>query len=132
MRHTESVLTDAKVFPSFSVDDVGKAKSFYHDTLGLNVTESEMGLELDVRGGNKVFIYPKLDHKPATYTVLNFEVDDVAEAVDQLKSHGVRFESYNLPDLKTDSRGIASDGSGHEIAWFKDPAGNIFSVLHTS
>ena len=130
MRQTGSVLTDAKAFPSFSVDNLDKAKTFYRDTLGLHVTESPMGLELDVNAGNKVFIYPKPDHKPATFTVLNFPVDDVPEAVDQLKSAGVKFESYNLPELKTDSRGIAHDGGGTEIAWFKDPAGNIFSVLH--
>ena len=130
MRQTGSVLTDAKAFPSFSVDNLDKAKAFYHDTLGLHVSESPMGLELDVGAGNKVFIYPKPDHKPATFTVLNFPVDDVTEAVDQLTSAGVKFERYNLPELKTDSKGIARDGGGPEIAWFKDPAGNIFSVLH--
>ena len=130
MRQTGSVLTDAKAFPSFSVDNLDKAKTFYRDTLGLHVSESPMGLELDVGASNKVFIYPKPDHKPATFTVLNFPVDDVTEAVDQLKSAGVRFETYNLPELKTDSQGIARDGDGTEIAWFKDPAGNIFSVLH--
>ena len=125
----DSVLTDAKAFQSFSVDDIGKARSFYHDTLGLDVKESPMGLELEVGDGNKVFVYSKPDHKPATFTILNFPVDDVDAAVDRLKSTGVRFENYDLPNIKTDERGIARDPSGPAIAWFKDPAGNILSVL---
>ena len=88
-------------------------------------------LRLKLGGGHEVIIYPKSDHQPATFTVLNFPVDDVEVAVDKLVSTGVRFESYNLPQLKTDSRGIARDDDGSEIAWFKDPAGNILSVLHS-
>ncbi len=126
----ETVLTDARAFPSFSVDNLDKAKKFYGETLGLHVKDRPEGLELEVGDGNKVFIYPKPDHKPATFTVLNFPVDDVDVAVDKLVSTGVRFESYNLPQIKTDSRGIARDDDGSQIAWFKDPAGNILSVLH--
>ena len=126
---SDSVLTDAKAFQSFSVDDIGKARSFYHDTLGLEVTENPMGLELEVGDGNKVFVYPKPDHKPATFTILNFPVDDVDAAVDRLKSTGITFEKYDLPNIKTDERGIARDPNGPAIAWFKDPAGNILSVL---
>lgn len=127
----ETVLTDARAFPSFSVDNLEKARTFYRDTLGLHVNDRPEGLELDVGKGNKVFIYPKPDHKPATFTVLNFPVDDVEVAVDKLVTTGVRFESYNLPQIKTDARGIARDDGGTEIAWFKDPAGNILSVLHS-
>ena len=125
----DSVLTDAKAFQSFSVDDIAKARSFYQDTLGLEVAESPMGLELEVGDGNKVFVYSKPDHKPATFTILNFPVDDVDSAVDRLKATGVRFENYDLPNIKTDERGIARDPNGPSIAWFKDPAGNILSVL---
>lgn len=129
MKPTESVLTDAKAFPSFSVDDIAKARAFYHDTLGLEVADRPEGLELEVGGGNKVFIYPKPDHKPATFTVLNFPVDDVDSAVHRLTATGVRFETYDVPGLRTDARGIARDDNGPAIAWFKDPAGNILSVL---
>jgi catechol 2,3-dioxygenase-like lactoylglutathione lyase family enzyme len=127
----ETVLTDARAFPSFSVDNLDKARTFYRDTLGLHVNDRPEGLELEVGAGNRVFIYPKPDHKPATFTVLNFPADDVEVAVDKLVSTGVRFESYNMPQIKTDSRGISRDNEGTEIAWFKDPAGNILSVLHS-
>lgn len=123
-----SILTEAPVFPSFSVDDLAKAKTFYRDTLGLEVVDRPEGLELEV-GSSKVFIYPKPDHRPATFTILNFQVDDVEKAVDKLKSTGVRFEIYDLPNIKTDERGIMSGGDGPAMAWFKDPAGNILSVL---
>ena len=125
----DSILHDAKAFQSFSVDDIGKARAFYRDTLGLDVAESPMGLELEVGGGSKVFVYPKPDHKPATFTILNFPVDNVDEAVDKLTSTGIRFEQYDLPDIKTDARGIARDTEGPAMAWFKDPAGNILSVM---
>ena len=87
------------------------------------------GLEIDVGQGNKVFAYSKRDHRPATFTVLNFPVNDVESAVDQLKSSGVKFETYDMPNLKTDAKGIARAPEGPTIAWFKDPAGNIISVL---
>jgi catechol 2,3-dioxygenase-like lactoylglutathione lyase family enzyme len=124
----DAALNDAKAFQSFSVDDLGKARSFYHDTLGLDVEERPEGLELEVGSGSKVFVYPKPDHKPATFTILNFSVDNVDDAVDKLKSTGIKFEQYDLPNIKTDSRGIARDTGGPAMAWFKDPAGNILSV----
>ena len=125
----DSILTDAKAFPSFSVNDIGKARAFYRDALGLQVDERPEGLQLDVGGGNKVFVYNKPNHEPATFTILNFPVDDVEVAVDKLKSTGVTFEQYDLPGIKTDARGIARDTGGPAMAWFKDPAGNILSVL---
>jgi catechol 2,3-dioxygenase-like lactoylglutathione lyase family enzyme len=120
---------NAKTFSSFSVDDLKKAKDFYARTLGLEVKETKEGLELKLAGGVSVFIYPKPDHQPATFTILNFIVDDVERAVDDLKKRGVRFETYNGPHIKTDAKGIARPGDGPAIAWFKDPAGNFLSVL---
>ncbi|HEY2933163.1 MAG TPA: VOC family protein [Acidobacteriota bacterium] len=115
-------------FSGFSVNDLQKAKKFYGQTLGLEVAERKEGLELHIAGGSKVFVYPKPNHTPATFTILNFPVDNVEEAVDQLAKRGVRFEIYDETNLKTDKRGI-SRGEGPKIAWFKDPAGNILSVL---
>ena len=129
MNPNDSVLADAKAFPSFSVDDIGRARSFYRDTLGLTVADRMEGLELDVGDGNKVFIYGKPNHTPASFTVLNFPVDNVERAVERLGASGVRFEHYDMPGIKTDDRGIARDTGGPAIAWFKDPAGNILSVL---
>jgi predicted enzyme related to lactoylglutathione lyase len=122
------MLKDSKAFSGFSVDDIQKAKEFYGRTLGLNVSESHGVLTLHLGSGNNVLIYPKPNHVPATFTVLNFPVDNVDQAVDQLTKRSVRFETYNLPDLKTDEKGIMR-GNGPTIAWFKDPAGNILSVL---
>jgi catechol 2,3-dioxygenase-like lactoylglutathione lyase family enzyme len=124
---------DTKAFSGFSVDDVGKAKAFYGETLGVNVSEENGMLTLHLAGGNNVLVYPKGDqHTPATYTILNFPVSDIDQAVDALTRRGVKFEQYDMPDLKTDEKGIArSDGRGPNIAWFKDPAGNILSVLET-
>jgi catechol 2,3-dioxygenase-like lactoylglutathione lyase family enzyme len=122
---------NTRAFSSFSVDDLKKAKEFYGQTLGLNVSESEEGLELQLAGGGTVFMYPKPNHTPATFTILNFPVDDIEQAVDELARRGVRFEAYD-GELKTDEKGIfrgASLGKGPNIAWFKDPAGNILSVL---
>lgn len=123
------MLRDAKAFSSFSVNDLQAAKAFYGEVLGLNVEETPEGLDLHVAGGGAVFLYPKPNHVAATFTVLNFIVDDVDRAVDELTKRGVTFEHYDLPDLKTDEKGIAR-GGGPTIAWFKDPAGNILSVLH--
>jgi catechol 2,3-dioxygenase-like lactoylglutathione lyase family enzyme len=123
------MIGNGKPFSSFSVNDLQKAKKFYSETLGLEVSESPRGLELRMSGGGKVFVYPKPDHNPATFTVLNFPVDDVEQTVDELTGLGVRFEHYSLPNLKTDKKGISRGGGGPEIAWFKDPAGNILSVL---
>jgi predicted enzyme related to lactoylglutathione lyase len=122
---------NTKAFSSFSVDDLKKAKEFYGQTLGLNVSEVPEGLGLKIAGGGQVFIYPKPNHEPATFTILNFQVDDVEKAVDALHKLGVRFESYE-GEMKTDEKGIfrgADRGQGPNIAWFKDPAGNILSVL---
>ena len=119
---------DTKAFSSFSVNDLQRAKEFYANLLGLEVGDSPEGLSLRLAGGGVVFLYPKPNHVPATFTVLNFRVDDVEAAVDALAAKGVRFEQYDMPDLKTDAKGIAR-GNGPTIAWFKDPAGNILSVV---
>jgi len=119
---------DTKAFSSFSVNDLQEAKEFYSQTLGLDVSETPEGLELHSAGSARIFIYPKPNHIPATFTVLNFPVDNVGEAVGELTKRGVRFEIYNESNLKTDDRGIFR-GGGHTVAWFKDPAGNILSVL---
>jgi catechol 2,3-dioxygenase-like lactoylglutathione lyase family enzyme len=115
-------------FSSFSIDDVRAAKDFYSN-LGLTVEEQPEGLSVKLGNGAAVFLYPKRDHQPATFTVLNFIVNDVDQAVDELTGRGVRFEHYDEPDLKTDTKGIARDERGPTIAWFKDPAGNVLSVL---
>ena len=117
----------AKSFSSFSINDLQKAKEFYGQTLGLDVSETPEGLELHT-GSNTIFLYSKPNHTPASFTVLNFPVDDIEEAVDELVGLGVSLERYNMPDIKTDERGIFR-GPGRQIAWFKDPAGNILSVL---
>jgi catechol 2,3-dioxygenase-like lactoylglutathione lyase family enzyme len=123
-----SIFKDAKAFSSFSVNDMKKAREFYGEILGLGVTETQEGLELHLAGGNTIFMYPKPNHTPASFTVLNFPVNNVEEAVDELVNAGLRLEHYELPELKTDKRGIAK-GPGMKIAWFKDPAGNILSVI---
>ena len=118
---------NTRAFSGFSVDDIGAAKRFYGDTLGLNVTEEEMGLlGLHIAGGTEIMVYPKENHEPATFTILNFPVDDIDAAVDDLTTKGVAFERYD--GFEQDEKGIARDG-GPQIAWFKDPAGNILSVL---
>lgn len=123
---------DTKAFSGFSVDDLQKAKQFYGDTLGLEVTENAMGiLELHISGGSKIIIYPKPNHTPASFTILNFPVDDVEKAVDELTAKGIKFEQYDLGSMKTNEKGIVR-GQGPDIAWFKDPAGNILSVLSGS
>lgn len=124
------MLKNSRAFSSFSADDIAVAKAFYRETLGLEVLdENEEGvITLRPAGGGIVMIYPKQNHEPATFTVLNFAVDSVDAAVDELTSRGVRFETYDEPGLKTDERGV-SRGDGPTIAWFKDPAGNIVSVV---
>ena len=124
-------LKNSEAFSGFSVDDISAAKSFYSDTLGLGVEEDKkMGiLTLELKGGNNVLLYPKDDHEPATFTVLNFPVDDIDEAVSRLQDLGVEFEQYD--HLNTDENGISRNEGGPPIAWFKDPAGNILSVLET-
>jgi catechol 2,3-dioxygenase-like lactoylglutathione lyase family enzyme len=122
----------AKPFSGFSVNNLDQARRFYRDTLGVEIDETPMGmLQLKIDDDTKVFVYEKSDHAPATFTILNFPVDNVEQAVDELTDKGVRFERYTEGDIKTDAKGIAQPGSGRgpRIAWFKDPAGNILSVL---
>ncbi|HET7115311.1 MAG TPA: VOC family protein [Hanamia sp.] len=124
------MLKQSKAFSGFSVNDIPKAKEFYAEILGLEVKDNPMGLlDLNLAGGNHVIIYPKPNHVPATFTILNFPVKNIDEAVDQLIKNGISFEQYDEP-IKTDEKGICrSGGKGPNIAWFKDPAGNILSVL---
>jgi catechol 2,3-dioxygenase-like lactoylglutathione lyase family enzyme len=129
VKQEEPMFKDTKAFSGFSVNDIPKAKAFYGQTLGLEVTEEHGMLTLHLATGGKVLIYPKADHTPATYTMLNFPVDDIEHAVAALRSKGVTFEQYdNLTDERGIARGIANQ-QGPDIAWFKDPAGNILSVL---
>ena len=122
----------AKAFSGFSVDDINKAKAFYKNTLGLTVKDSPMGiLELHIAGNNPIIVYPKPDHVPATFTILNFPVADIENAVDALMVKGVVFEQYE-GNIKTDAKGISRGNGGPNIAWFKDPAGNILSVIESS
>ncbi len=124
------MLKHSKAFSSFSTNDLQKAKAFYADILGLDVTDNPMGLiELHIEGVNNILIYPKPNHTPATFTVLNFPVSNIDEAVDELIKKGVSFEKYE-GEIKTDEKGISRGGTnGPNIAWFKDPAGNILSML---
>jgi catechol 2,3-dioxygenase-like lactoylglutathione lyase family enzyme len=129
---------DTKAFSSFSVNDVEKARAFYQDILGLEIKMIPMGenfsiLELHLSGGGQIMAYPKPNHTPATFTVLNFPVDDLEKTVDALTAKGVRFEHYNMEDMKTNEKGIVKgDGRGPDIAWFTDPSGNIISVLQNN
>jgi catechol 2,3-dioxygenase-like lactoylglutathione lyase family enzyme len=129
---TSMTLKNNPTFSSFSVDDLEKAKGFYGGVLGLDVAERKgMGLELRLAHGNRVFLYPKKDHRAATFTVLNFLVPDIDAAVDGLTAAGVRFERYQ-GEIGTDEKGVHRSGSakdGPSIAWFKDPSGNVLSVL---
>ena len=122
------MFTHTKAFSGFSVDNLENAKKFYSEILGLEVVENQMGLlELHIAGGTRVLIYPKPNHTSATFTILNFPVDNIDEAVDKLTSLGVTFEQYNEPNFKTDEKGISRGKPS--VAWFKDPAGNILSVI---
>jgi predicted enzyme related to lactoylglutathione lyase len=126
------MLNTKKAFSSFSVNDIPKAKEFYGKTLGLDLSSGPEGtLVVPLSGDTKALMYPKPNHEPATFTVLNFPVESVEEAVEELSRRGVRFEVYNEPSLKTDARGI-SRGNGPTIAWFKDPAGTILSVVEAA
>jgi catechol 2,3-dioxygenase-like lactoylglutathione lyase family enzyme len=123
------MFADTKAFSGFAVDDVEKARAFYGDTLGVRISEEHGMLTLHLAGDRDVLVYPKPDHTPATYTILNFPVEDVDAAVDQLTSRGVTFERYD--GMGQDEKGIMRD-QGPDIAWFRDPAGNILSVLKES
>lgn len=119
----------AKAFSSFSVNDLEKAKEFYSQKLGLTVSEDAMGtLNLEI-GGNKIFIYPKDNHEPASFTILNFLVTDIEKAVDELKNIGIVFEQYTNEEIRTNERGISRISGNPTLAWFKDPAGNIISII---
>jgi catechol 2,3-dioxygenase-like lactoylglutathione lyase family enzyme len=123
---------DSKAFSGFSSNDIPRTKEFYAETLGLEVTEDHGMLTLHLGSGGTVIIYPKDNHEPATFTVLNFPVEDIDKAVDALAAAGVKFERYE--GMGHDERGIArppSPDDGPSIAWFKDPAGNILSVLQS-
>jgi catechol 2,3-dioxygenase-like lactoylglutathione lyase family enzyme len=120
------MFADTPAFSGFAVGDLEQAKKFYTETLGLRATEQYGLLSLHLAGGRDTLVYPKADHTPATYTILNFQVDNIEAAVDELASRGVRFERY--PGMEQDDRGI-NRGGGPFIAWFTDPAGNILSVL---
>ena len=121
---------NAKAFSSFSTDDLDEAKDFYGGTLGLDVVETPEGLELNLAGGTTVFVYPSERYSAPDHTVLNFPVDDIDAAIDWLTERGVRMEQYDWPDIKTDERGVFRGEEGPEaIAWFKDPAGHVLSVL---
>jgi predicted enzyme related to lactoylglutathione lyase len=123
------MLKDAKAFSGFSVNDLKKAKTFYGETLGLEVSEQPEGLELHPGGGAKrIFIYPKPNHTPATFTILNFVVEDIEKTVDELTRLGIQFEHYE-GSISTNEKGIHRGPTGPTVAWFKDPAGNILSVL---
>ncbi len=123
------MFANTKAYSGFAVDDIGKAREFYGETLGLNTSmlSEENGLiSLDIAGDRGTLVYQKPDFTPATYTILNFPVDDIDQAVDELAARGVSFERYD--GFEQDEKGIAR-GNGPSIAWFKDPAGNILSVL---
>jgi catechol 2,3-dioxygenase-like lactoylglutathione lyase family enzyme len=120
------MLKDSQAFSGFSTDDIARAKEFYGQKLGLEVTEENGMLTLHLAGGGRVIIYPKENHEPATFTVLNFPVTDIDQAVDGLAGKGIRLERY--PGLSQDERGIQREYPP-AIAWFKDPAGNIIAVL---
>lgn len=120
------MFAETKAFSGFSVDDIEAAKKFYGETLGLRITEIPAGLTLELAGDRPVLVYPKPNHTPAAFTILNFPVPDIEAAVDELTSRGVRFERY--PGMDQDDKGIHR-GGGPLIAWFTDPAGNVLSVL---
>ncbi|HEX2428238.1 MAG TPA: VOC family protein [Gaiellaceae bacterium] len=121
------MFAQTKAFSGFAVPDLEHAREFYESTLGLNVSEDNDLLVLHLAGGRDTLVYTKPDHEPATYTILNFQVDDIDETVDQLTQRGVRFERYD--GLEQDEKGISRSPAGPPIAWFTDPAGNILSVL---
>jgi predicted enzyme related to lactoylglutathione lyase len=122
------MLADSPAFSGFSVDDIAAAKAFYGETLGIVVTEENGMLTLNLAGGTRVLAYPKADHQPATFTILNFPVDDVEATVRALTERGVRFERYEGTPVETDEIGVFR-GGGPLIAWFTDPAGNVLSVI---
>jgi catechol 2,3-dioxygenase-like lactoylglutathione lyase family enzyme len=126
-RNGGTMFEHTRAFSGFAVDDLQKAREFYDGTLGLRVSEGNGDLTLHLAGDRDTFVYLKPDFEPATYTILNFPVDDIDAAVEQLNARGVRFERYD--GAGQDEKGVSRSGPGPLIAWFKDPAGNILSVL---
>ena len=122
------MLTDSKAFSGFSVNDISQARTFYADTLGLRVSEDNGMLTLHIAGDRGILVYPKDDHTPASFTILNFPVNDVEAAVDELTNRGVSFERYADMEADMDEKGVFR-GGGPLIAWFNDPAGNVLSVI---
>jgi|KBSMisStandDraft_5_1062788.scaffolds.fasta_scaffold2193167_1 catechol 2,3-dioxygenase-like lactoylglutathione lyase family enzyme len=132
MTDPKAIFTKAPVFASFAVKDLDRTRQFYGSTLGLDVREDKQMGTLEIHSPDKshVLVYPKPDHQPAVFTVLNLQVRNIDEAVDALTSAGVTFERYNTQDMKTDAKGVVrGDNNGPSIAWFRDPSGNIVSVL---
>ena len=126
------MFTTDRAFSGFSVDDIDAARSFYRDILGLETVDDEMGFfSLRLASGASVFVYPKPNHEPASFTILNFPVADVGAAVDELNAKGVVTKIYSDDEFPTDSKGIMHE-QGPEIAWFRDPAGNVLAVLEAS
>lgn len=127
------MFTAAHAFSGFSVSDITAAKQFYGETLGLAVSVNSMGfLELHLDSGATILVYAKPTHEPASFTILNFPVDDIDSAVDDLLSRGVVTKIYSDEEFPTDPKGIArGNGYGPDIAWFRDPAGNVLAVLHS-
>lgn len=124
------MLQSNQAFSSFAVNDIEESKAFYTDILGLTVAEQYGGLSLEMGHGSTVMIYPKPDHTPATFTVLNFPVENLETTVDALIAKGVTFEQYDMGMIHTDEKGISrSEGEGPSMAWFKDPSGNIFGLM---
>ena len=121
---------NTKAFSGFAVDDIEKAKQFYAETLGLEVTEENGMLTLHIAGDRPTLVYPKPNHTPASFTILNFPVDDIESTIDQLTARGVVFERYEGTPAATDGKGIFR-GGGPLIAWFTDPAGNVLSVVES-
>ena len=122
------MLKDSPAFSGFSVDDTQAARAFYGDTLGLEVSEQNGILTIGLGGGHHAIAYPKPNHEPATFTILNFPVADIEATVDELSGRGVQFERYEGTPMATDEKGVFR-GGGPLIAWFKDPAGNVLSVV---
>lgn len=127
------MLADSKAFGGFSVDDIPAAKAFYGEVLGLDVSEMDMQgyplLNIRLGSGSNLLVYPKPDHRPATFTILNFPVPDIEASVRELKQRGVAFEHYDAEAIRTDADGICRNDGGPLVAWFRDPAGNVLSVI---
>lgn len=125
------MIDTSKAFSGFSVNDIPKATEFYAGTLAMKVKQGEMGiLSIQILGGGEIIVYPKPNHVPAEFTILNFPVSNIDEAVEELNAKGVEFLQYDNDTIKTDHKGVMR-GNGPNIAWFKDPAGNILSIIET-